>query len=246
MKLRTFVIAAALLAPFSLMAQDAPEGPWSGKATLGYLATSGNTENSTLNSGFEVGYTAGKWAHLANAAAINASENELTTAEAYNLGWKSERNLTDKDFLFGRLDWRKDRFGGFDTQFSQTLGYGRRLIDSDKHKLNAEIGAGARQSTLQDGTKEDETIFRGGMYYKWLFSETAEFRQNLTAEAGNENTYIESVTAVSAKLLGDPGARRLVHDQAQHRCAAIARKNRYLHSSLARIRFLSSGPEKGP
>ncbi len=203
MKLRTFVIAAALLAPFSLMAQDAPEGPWSGKATLGYLATSGNTENTTLNSGFEVGYTAGKWAHLANAAAINASENELTTAEAYNLGWKSERNLTDKDFLFGRLDWRKDRFGGFDTQFSQTLGYGRRLIDSDKHKLNAEIGAGARQSTLQDGTKEDETIFRGGMYYKWLFSETAEFRQNLTAEAGNENTYIESVTAVSAKLLGD-------------------------------------------
>lgn len=203
MKLRTFVIAAALFAPFSLMAQDAPESPWSGKATLGYLATSGNTENTTLNSGFEVGYTAGKWAHLANAAAINASENELTTAEAYNLGWKSERNLTDKDFLFGRLDWRKDYFGGFETQFSQTVGYGRRLIDSDKHKLNAEIGAGARQSTLQDGTKEDETIFRGGMYYKWLFSETAEFRQNLTAEAGNENTYIESVTAVSAKLLGD-------------------------------------------
>ena len=203
MKLRTFVIAAALFAPFSLMAQDAPESPWSGKATLGYLATSGNTENTTLNSGFEVGYTAGKWAHLANAAAIKASENELTTAKAYNLGWKSERNLTDKDFLFGRLDWRKDRFGGFETQFSQTVGYGRRLIDSDKHKLNAEIGAGARQSTLQDGTKEDETIFRGGMYYKWLFSETAEFRQNLTAEAGNENTYIESVTAVSAKLLGD-------------------------------------------
>ncbi|MDH5617447.1 MAG: DUF481 domain-containing protein [Gammaproteobacteria bacterium] len=203
MKLRTFVIAAALLAPFSLMAQDAPESPWSGKATLGYLATSGNTENTTLNSGFEVGYTAGKWVHILNAAAINASENELTTAEAYNLGWKSERNLTDKDFLFGRLDWRKDIFGGFDTQFSQTVGYGRRLIDSDQHKLNAEIGAGARQSTLQDGTKEDETIFRGGMYYKWLFSETAEFRQNLTTEAGDENTYIESVTALSAKLLGD-------------------------------------------
>mgnify|MGYP001817612450 FL=1 len=41
------------------------------------------------------------------------------------------------------------------------------------------------------------------MYYKWLFSETAEFRQDLTAEGGEENTYIESVTAVSAKLLGD-------------------------------------------
>ena len=203
MKLRTFVMAAALLAPFSLMAQDEPESPWAGKATLGYLATSGNTENTTLNTGFEVGYKTGNWAHLLNAAAINASENEVTTAEAYDLGWKSERNLTDKDFLFGRVSWRKDKFGGYDTQLSETIGYGRRLLDTDKHKLNAEIGAGARQSKLQDGTKEDETIFRGGMYYKWLFSETAEFRQDLTAEGGEENTYIESVTAVSAKLLGD-------------------------------------------
>ena len=203
MKLRMFVMIAALLAPFSLLAQDAPESPWSGKATMGYLATSGNTENTTLNSGFEVGYKAGQWAHLLDAAAINASENEITTAEAYALGWKSERNLSDKDFLFGRLNWRKDAFGGFDTQFSQTVGYGRRLVDSDKHKLNAEIGAGARQSELQDGTKEDETIFRGGLYYKWLFSETATFRQDLTVEGGDKNTYTQSVTAISAKLLGD-------------------------------------------
>ena len=203
MKLRTLVIVAALTAPLSLMAQEEPEGPWSGKATLGYLATSGNTENSTLNAGFEVGYKAGNWAHLFNAAAINASESEVTSAEAYDVGWKSERNLTDKDFLFGRLSWRKDRFSGYDTQISETVGYGRRLIDTDKHKLNAEIGAGARQSELQDGTKEDETIFRGGMYYKWLFSETAEFRQDLTVEGGNKNTYTESVTALSAKLMGN-------------------------------------------
>jgi putative salt-induced outer membrane protein len=185
------------------MAQEPPKSPWSGKATLGYLATSGNTETSTLNTGFEVGYTAGKWAHLFTAAAVNASENKVTTAEAYDAGWKSERNLTDHDFLFGRLSWRKDRFGGFDTQFSQTVGYGRRLIDVDKHKLNAEIGAGLRQSKDQAGVEEDETIFRGGLYYKWLVSETAEFRQDLTAEGGEKNTYLESVTALSAKVFGN-------------------------------------------
>ncbi len=204
MNLRTIVMLAALVAPASLMAQDAePESPWSGKATLGYLATSGNTENSTLNTGFELGYKTGKWAHLLSASAVNASEDDSTTAEAYDLGWKSERNITDADFLFGRLDWRKDRFGGFDTQFSQTVGYGRRLIDSDKHKLNAEIGAGARQSETQLGVKEDETVFRGGMNYKWLISETSEFRQDVTAEGGEDNTYVESVSALSAKVFGD-------------------------------------------
>lgn len=204
MNLRTFVTLIVLAAPVSLMAQDAePESPWSGKATLGYLATSGNTENSTLNTGFEVGFATGDWAHLFKASAVNAAENEETTAEAYNAGWKSERNLTDKDFLFGRLDWRKDRFGGFDTQFSQTVGYGRRLIDTDKHKLNAELGAGARQSETQLGVTEDETIYRGGLNYKWLISETSEFRQDVTAEGGEENTYVESVTALSAKVFGD-------------------------------------------
>ncbi|MBT8105626.1 MAG: DUF481 domain-containing protein, partial [Woeseiaceae bacterium] len=43
----------------------------------------------------------------------------------------------------------------------------------------------------------------GGLYYKWLFSETAEFRQDLLAESGGENTYLESVSAISAKLLGE-------------------------------------------
>jgi putative salt-induced outer membrane protein len=207
MVLRLFLLISVLVAPLSLMAQEPAaaeeKSPWAGKATLGYLATSGNTDNATLNTGFEVGYTVGKWQHIAQASAINASENNVTTTEAYDAGWKSERNLSDHDFLFARLSWRKDRFGGFDTQFSQSVGYGRRLLHLDKHKLNAEVGVGARQSERQDGTSENETIFRGGVYYKWLITETTTFRQDLTTEAGSDNTYVESVTAISAQLIGD-------------------------------------------
>jgi len=197
--------AVVTLLPLSAFAQDAEEeaSPWAGKASLGYLATSGNTENSTLNTSFELGYTAGKWTHLAEAFAINASESEITSAESYELRWKSERKLTDADFLFGRVQWRKDLFGGYATQVSETVGYGRRLIDNDEHKLNLEVGAGLRQSETQLGVSEDDTIFRGGLYYRWQFSETAEFRQDLTTEAGEINTYSESVTAISAKLIGD-------------------------------------------
>lgn len=198
----TLVIIALVVAGPLSAAEEEEQGPWSGKATMGYLATSGNTENSNLNSGIEVGYKAGSWQHLLDAKAINATENEVTTAEAYELGWKSELNLSEHNYLFGRLNWRKDRFSGYDTQFSQTLGYGRRLIDKDKHKLNAEVGAGARQSDLVDGTTESETIVRGGLDYTWTLSDTAEFRQDFTVESGSENTYLESVTALSARLVG--------------------------------------------
>jgi putative salt-induced outer membrane protein len=204
MAIRHFMIVALLAVATPLLAaEDEEAGPWAGKATLGFLATSGNTENSTLNSSFEIGYKTARWQHLFDAAAINASENNKTTAEAYEVGWKSERDVSEHDFLFGRLHWRKDRFSGYDTQFSQSVGYGRRVINSEAHKLNAEIGAGARQSRLIDGSKEDETILRGGLSYRWKLAETAEFRQNFVLEIGAENTYRESATSLSASLIGN-------------------------------------------
>ena len=204
MKLHRFTLLAVLLAmPFAHAAEEeAEESPWSGMASFGYLATSGNTENSSLNTKVEVGYTAGLWLHEAKAAAIYADESGSTTSEAYDAGWKSSRNLTEQDFLFGRLDWRKDRFSAFDTQFSQTVGYGRRLIKSDRHSLDGELGVGARQSERRDGSSLDETIFRGGLKYRWTLSDTSEFRQDLTVEAGGDNTFTESITAISARLVG--------------------------------------------
>jgi putative salt-induced outer membrane protein len=203
MNLRNFCIVGLLLAaaPF-VAAQEEAASPWAGKAKLGYLATSGNTENSTLNAGFEVSYATEVWTHLLRAQAINSAENKITTAEAYEAGWKSERDFSEHNYLFGQLDWRKDRFSGYETQFSQTLGYGRRLIDKEAHKLNVEIGGGLRQSKLSDGTDEDETIAKLGLGYAWQISETAEFTQNFKVEAGSANTYSESVTALSARLVG--------------------------------------------
>ena len=89
MKLRLILLSSLMLAPLALHAQEAAEDrPWAAKASLGYLATSGNTENSTLNTALEGSYSKGKWVHSARAFALNASENKLTTAEAYEFGWK--------------------------------------------------------------------------------------------------------------------------------------------------------------
>jgi putative salt-induced outer membrane protein len=195
------MLAIVVIAAPAFAAEE--EGPWAGKAKLGYIATSGNTDNSNLNAGFAISYSTGEWKHSFDAVAINSTEDGVTTAEAYEVGWKSERSLSEHNYMFGQLDWRKDRFSGYDTQFSQTVGYGRRLIDSEAHKLNAEIGAGARQSDLVDGTEENETVIRGALDYKWQLSETAAFTQVVAVESGPENTYFESVTALSAQLVGN-------------------------------------------
>jgi len=178
------------------------ESPWSGKVSLGYLATTGNTENSNLNGNFEVGYATGNWAHVLDAYSINATEDKETTAEAYGAGWLSRRSLSAENFLFGRLNYRNDRFSGFPTQFSQSAGYGRRVINTAAHALNLEVGAGARQSERADGVNEDDFIINGRLAYKWTFSETASFTQDFVVEHGEKNTYLQSVSEVRARLVG--------------------------------------------
>ena len=202
---RSVLVVGVLVCASPLMAQEEEaeeESPWSGNVKLGYLGTSGNTESESLNSGFQLNYNPGDWEHQLTAAALYSQESDVTTAEAYDAGWKSARNLSEADFLFGRLDWRKDRFGSIVEQFSQSVGYGRRLIDRDKHQLNGELGIGARQSDLVDGTDESDTIYTGRLTYTWQLSETASFGQAVLVESGSSNTFTESVTDIRARIIG--------------------------------------------
>jgi putative salt-induced outer membrane protein len=196
-----FVVSLSLASPL-LAAEEEADDPLEGNVKFGYLATTGNTETSSLNTSFEAKYVAGDWHHEAMASAINASENKVTTAEAYETGWKSGWNFSERDYVFGRLNWRKDRFGGFDTQFSQTVGYGRQIIDTDAHSLDGELGFGARQSEDQLGVSTNETIGTAALRHKWKFSETSEFGQTLRFEVGSDNTFSESVTSITARLIG--------------------------------------------
>lgn len=200
MNLRLTLLLAAIISWPAMAAAD--ESPWSGKAALGYLATTGNSDNSSLNAAFEITRETDKWKHLLFAAAVNASEGNQSTAEAYRSGWKGEYTFSEHNFMFGRIEWNKDKFSGYDQQVSETFGYGRRLLDSEAHLLTAEIGLGARQATLRDGSSQDEKIGRAALNYKWTLNSTAELLQNLSVEAGPDNTYFESFSAVKTTLVG--------------------------------------------
>lgn len=184
-------------------AAAAPESPWSGSVSLGFLSTSGNTDTTTYKTAFEVAYERNKWKHTLDGGSNGAEDTGVSTAESYQLGWKSDYNFTERDYLYGLINWNKDRFSGVVEQTSPSVGYGRRVIDNPSHTLNLEIGAGYRDAERSDGTTDSGGIVRGGLDYTWLWSETSGFDQDLNIESGSNNTYIESVSAIRARLVGD-------------------------------------------
>ena len=179
------------------------EGPWSGSLSLGYLSTSGNTDTETGALKFDIAYSVNDWVHSFALRGNGAKESGSTTAEAYTAGWRSAYEFSEHNFVFGTVDWRKDRFAGVTEQLSYAINYGRRVINRPDHILGLAVGVGYRDSDRQDGTNETSAIGRGTLDYDWIWSETSNFQQDIVIESGSDNTYIESISAVRARLIGD-------------------------------------------
>lgn len=195
------VLLVLVLAATAATAQE--EEGLTGRVALGYLATSGNSDSENLNLGFGGDYYAEVWHHNLAGRAVQASTSGTTTAEAYGLSWQSDRDLNDVSYMFGRAAWDKDKFSGYDQQLREVVGYGRHFIDTERQKLDGEIGYGLRQSDLRDGTSEDESIARLSAIYEFRLSETAVFKQTLGIESGSDNTYTETVTSLTADVWTD-------------------------------------------
>jgi putative salt-induced outer membrane protein len=186
-------------------APAAPLGdPLIGNVSLGYLGTNGNTESKNANASMKATWDLdGPWQHDWTALAINARTDGLTTAESYSAGYKAQRDFSETSYLFFSTDWRQDRFSGYDRQVSQAVGYGRRLLDTERHMLSLEGGGGAKQSDLITGEELDEAIVRGALDYLLAISDNSEFNQKLLIEQGDDNRYTESTTALKARIVGN-------------------------------------------
>lgn len=204
MRFALAAIGCLLASRVFAQAPAAAPDPFVGQAALGYLATSGNTDSTNANASLGILLTREAWAYDFDASAVTASNSDVKTAEAYKASFEARRSFGSmgRNYIFTTAGWRQDQFSAYDRETSQAVGYGRKIIDQEAHKLNAEIGAGARQAELRDGPEQDDGITRAGLDYNWKISETSSFEQDLIVESGSSNTTTESVTALKARVVG--------------------------------------------
>ena len=176
---------------------------WKGEGEFGYVATSGNTETSSLKARLGLVHERERWRHGAKLEALNTSDSDVTTGERYAAIWQSDYKFNEFDYAFGRLHYETDKFSGYDYRVSETVGYGRRVLRRDDMTLDLEAGPGARQSKLETGGRENEMILRLAGKYAWKITAHSSFTQDLSFDIGEDNAVSESVTAVQAMIVGD-------------------------------------------
>ncbi len=202
-----------LLLPINLFAEETTDeadvSTWKGDVQFGYVATSGNTENSNLNSKLNIERVDAKWTHLFSAAAFSMSEDNETTAERFKLEYKASKKFTETGYFFFDSTYEEDKFSGFEYQATMTGGYGQRLYDANKMTFDAEIGAGMRQSEIEPDpvtgnvSEESEGLIQIAAKYLWQIEEKRSVTSDLTIDAGKESTITNLELGFVTMIAGD-------------------------------------------
>src|SRR5688572_7004189 len=157
MKLHNILMTGLIASSIStaVMAQD---DPFEASIALGYVGTTGNTDTTTFNTEVLVTLRTDQWTHNGKFQALGAQDTDVTTAERYLLEEKSDFNLDEMNYLFGRGAYLDDRFSGYNYQASVAAGYGHYFIRNDALSLDAFGGLGYRESDVVDGESDGEGI----------------------------------------------------------------------------------------
>jgi putative salt-induced outer membrane protein len=198
--LNLLISAAALFAASAVTyAQD--ENGISTELEFGAIATSGNTEDESINFKGQVGWIDDAWEYNFRVNAFRSSrQSQLAAQRVYSVA-SAAYDLSEISFVETRLAHEDDRFSGYDSQTDLTVNYGRSLLnDRENMSLDTTVGIGYRQS-LAPENDFDEAIFRLAGDYNWNISDSAIFHQLLAAEAGGETSIFRSESSIETKIL---------------------------------------------
>ena len=200
------ILASGLfLLATSVYAQDDAEEEtplgWSGVGELGFVKTSGNTDSSALNVKLEFVRTTERWRYRFAGTALTTSENGTKDNERYTAEAQADRKLDEKSYVFGVYRYDADKFGAYDPSQSFTVGYGRQFMNSEKHVLKGEIGAGYRsQKERITGEKFNDAIVRILLDDSWQIFSTTAWTNRLLIEAGSNNTFTQWNTGLAVSM----------------------------------------------
>jgi putative salt-induced outer membrane protein len=186
--------------------QSFTEG-WSGEGSLGAFASSGNTSSSGVALALKLAKESLKWKNTFGAGINYQKDDGVKTQERYFVGDKLDYKFSDRLYAYGLLGWEHDKFAGYDSRFSESLGLGYKLIATPKITLGLEGGPALRQTSYVSGI--DDSVFNGRVAgnFVWNIGPTTAFSEVASYYFGSGGNTLTSDTALTSKLYNKLSAR---------------------------------------
>jgi putative salt-induced outer membrane protein len=190
---------------------------WSGRGELGGSRSSGNSKTVGVSLALTLERKGIDWSHKIQARADYQRSNGLTSREQLFASYEPRFQIDDGLFAYGLAQFERDPLQGFSGRYVASGGLGYKLIDRKNLSLALKAGPAYRVTDFVVGPDATSLAALAGLDFDWRISERLSLTQDTSAVAegggqataiiGGDNTSINVVTGLNAKITDRFGAR---------------------------------------
>lgn len=181
---------------------------WTGDIAVGASMSSGNNQEWSVTGSVDIERKGPRWEHrLQGDIDIKDVEGERTD-ESLSASYRVRRDFGKSNwFVFGGVSYERDRPKGIGARFTEVIGPGYQLIDSDELDWEISAGPALRQTSLTTGEDENQVALFLSTDLEWDITDTLKFRQQAWTAIDGDNTSAEATTSLTMDIYGRLSSR---------------------------------------
>ncbi|HEX7887670.1 MAG TPA: DUF481 domain-containing protein [Phenylobacterium sp.] len=180
---------------------------WKGEGQAGGFVSTGNSDDVGGSASLTFAKETLRWRHQVRMAGDYQRSSGAVSKERYFGGYAGQWKLSGRAFVAVSLAGERDRFAGFRSRFSESVGVGYRLVDRPDLRFDVQAGPALRQINYYDRDDENAVSARFGGDLSWTVRPDLVFTQNATVFLDSVSSSLTATTALTTKLRGDLSAR---------------------------------------
>lgn len=180
---------------------------WTGEGQAGGFVSTGNSDDVGASGGLTFKKETLRWRHEIKATGDYQRSNGAVSKERYFAGYAGQWKLNGRGFVALAASGERDRFAGFNSRFTESVGVGYRLLEGPDLRLDVQAGPALRQTDYENQADEVAFSARFGGDLNWTIRPDLVFTQNTSLFLDSVNSSLVSTTALTTKLRGDLSAR---------------------------------------
>jgi putative salt-induced outer membrane protein YdiY len=195
-------------------------------AQLGLLYLTGNTRSADIKTGIDLRFERSLWRSffifdlLVKKTEQEQEQTNDKQLETTDQKWSvlSQTNYTldaaNQNYVYGSAFYEENRFSGFDSQASMSVGWGRRWLENKQSSFDADIGPGFKRDILQltpeqisqglTNKSQDTLILQAQALYIRKLNEHIEFKQLMVVKHAIErgqNSIYKAESSITSRLI---------------------------------------------
>ncbi|WP_353217970.1 DUF481 domain-containing protein [Sandarakinorhabdus sp.] len=191
--------AAAAARDARLAAQGIFEG-WRGQGEAGGFVSTGNTENRGAAVGLAMTKESRKWKHGLRGVVDYQEDRGVASRERFFAGYEGNWKFSPRGYTLLALSWERDKFTGFTSRLTQSLGFGYRLVDGKRLKMTIDGGPAVRQTRFITGLLDNSVAARAGLNTNWPIHDALKFTQTATYYYDESNNSLLVLSQLTARI----------------------------------------------